>query len=48
MRGRGFGIYACYARDNEYLIVKTYTPIEDPTFPSITKSLPLHIGLKDR
>ncbi|MEK6680982.1 MAG: NADH-quinone oxidoreductase subunit C [Nitrospirota bacterium] len=43
VRGRGFGIYACYARDNEYLIVKTYTPIEDPTFPSITKKFaPAH------
>ncbi|OGP05882.1 MAG: hypothetical protein A2056_05420 [Deltaproteobacteria bacterium GWA2_42_85] len=35
--GRGFGIYACYAKDSEYLIVKTYTPLDDPTFPSITK-----------
>jgi Ni,Fe-hydrogenase III large subunit/Ni,Fe-hydrogenase III component G len=35
--GRGFGIYACYENDGEYLIVKTYTPLEDPTFPSITK-----------
>jgi len=36
-KGRGFGIYACYAKDSEYLIVKTYTPLDDPTFPSITK-----------
>ena len=35
--GRGFGIYACYSKDSEYLIVKTYTPLEDPTFPSLTK-----------
>ncbi|MBI3399191.1 MAG: NADH-quinone oxidoreductase subunit C [Deltaproteobacteria bacterium] len=35
--GRGFGIYACYAKDSEYLIVKTYTPLEDPAFPSLTK-----------
>ncbi|MBI5893545.1 MAG: NADH-quinone oxidoreductase subunit C [Deltaproteobacteria bacterium] len=35
--GRGFGIYACYAKDSEYLIIKTYAPLEDPTFPSITK-----------
>ncbi|MBI5049274.1 MAG: NADH-quinone oxidoreductase subunit C [Deltaproteobacteria bacterium] len=35
--GRGFGIYACYAKDSEYLIVKTYAPLEDPTFPSLTK-----------
>src|SRR3990167_1110784 len=35
--GRGFGIYACYAKDSEYLIVKTYTHLEDPVFPSLTK-----------
>ncbi len=35
--GRGFGIYACYAKDSEYLIVKTSAPVEDPTFPSLTK-----------
>lgn len=36
-KGRGLGIFACYAKDSEYLIVKTYAPIEDPTFPSLTK-----------
>ncbi len=35
--GRGFGIYACYEKDSEYLTVITYAPLEDPTFPSITK-----------
>ncbi len=41
--GRGFGIYACYNKDSEYLIVKTYAPIEDPSFPSITKKFaPAH------
>ncbi|MBI5875571.1 MAG: NADH-quinone oxidoreductase subunit C [Deltaproteobacteria bacterium] len=35
--GRGFGIYACYAKDSEYLIIKTYAPLEDPTFLSLTK-----------
>ncbi len=35
--GRGFGIYACYNKESEYLIVKTYAPLEDLTFPSITK-----------
>jgi Ni,Fe-hydrogenase III large subunit/Ni,Fe-hydrogenase III component G len=35
--GKGFGIYAYYAKDSEYLIVKTYTSLEDPTFPSLTK-----------
>lgn len=35
--GRGFGIYACYAKDSEYLIIKTYAPLEDPAFPSLIK-----------
>jgi len=35
--GRGFGIYACYRWGSEYLIVKTETPVDDPTFPSLTK-----------
>ena len=35
--GRGFGIYACYAKDSEYLIIKTYAPLEDPAFSSLTK-----------
>jgi len=35
--GRGFGIYACYRKESEYLIVKTLAPAEDPTFPSLTK-----------
>ena len=34
---RGFGIYACYRHESEYLIIKTYAPAEDPTFPSLTK-----------
>ncbi len=34
---RGFGIYACYRRETEYLIVKTLAPADDPTFPSLTK-----------
>jgi Ni,Fe-hydrogenase III large subunit/Ni,Fe-hydrogenase III component G len=34
---RGFGIYACYRRESEYLIVKTLAPAHDPTFPSLTK-----------
>ncbi|MBI3600591.1 MAG: NADH-quinone oxidoreductase subunit C [Nitrospinae bacterium] len=37
VRGRGFGIYACYEKNGEYLIVKTYAPVEDPSFPSLTK-----------
>jgi len=35
--GRGFGIYACYRKEAEYLIVKTLVPVDDPTFPSLTK-----------
>jgi Ni,Fe-hydrogenase III large subunit/Ni,Fe-hydrogenase III component G len=35
--GRGFGIYACFRRESEYLIVKTLAPFDDPTFPSLTK-----------
>jgi len=35
--GRGFGIYACYAKDSEYLIIKIYAPLEDPAFPSLIK-----------
>jgi Ni,Fe-hydrogenase III large subunit/Ni,Fe-hydrogenase III component G len=34
---RGFGIYACYRREQEYLVVKTDAPADDPTFPSLTK-----------
>jgi len=34
---RGFGIYACFRKEMEYLIVKTYAPTDDPTFPSLTK-----------
>ncbi|MHB8844230.1 MAG: hydrogenase large subunit [Nitrospirota bacterium] len=35
--GRGFGIYACFRQEFEYLIVKTLAPADDPTFPSLTK-----------
>src|SRR3972149_10006999 len=35
--GKGVGIYTCYNKDAEYLIVRTYAPLEDPTFPSLTK-----------
>jgi Ni,Fe-hydrogenase III large subunit/Ni,Fe-hydrogenase III component G len=34
---RGFGIYACYEKGGEYLIIKASMPIEDATFPSLTK-----------
>jgi len=35
--GRGFGVYACYRWGAEYLIIKTETPFDDPSFPTITK-----------
>src|SRR5512134_639988 len=35
--GRGFGVYACYRREQEYLVVKTEAPADDPSFPSLTK-----------
>ena len=35
--GRGFGIFACYSKGSEYLIVKTEASLGDPTFPSLTK-----------
>ncbi len=35
--GRGFGIYACFRKETEYLIVKTNAPAEEPSFPSLTK-----------
>ena len=37
LMGSGFGIYACYRREQEYLVVKTEAPADDPTFPSLTK-----------
>lgn len=32
-----FGIFACYRWGSEYLIVKTVTTMDDPTFPTLTK-----------
>ncbi|MBI5192897.1 MAG: NADH-quinone oxidoreductase subunit C [Nitrospirae bacterium] len=37
---RGFGIFACFAKASEYLIVKTNAPPDDPTFPTLTKKFP--------
>ncbi len=34
---RGFGIYACYRREQEYLIIRSELPEHDPSFPSLTK-----------
>lgn len=38
--GRGFGVYACYRKGPEYLIIKTLVPLENPVFPSLTKKFP--------
>lgn len=35
--GRGFGIYACYRREQEYLVIKTAVPADQPAFPSLAK-----------
>ena len=35
--GRGFGIYACYHRGTEFLVVKADLPADDPVFPTIKK-----------
>lgn len=35
--GRGFGVYACYRREQEYLVVRTEVPAGDPVFPSLTR-----------
>jgi Ni,Fe-hydrogenase III large subunit/Ni,Fe-hydrogenase III component G len=35
--GKGYGVYACYRLDDQYLLVKADLPADDPTFPSITK-----------
>ncbi len=35
--GRGYGVYACYRRDSEYLIVSAALPLDDPSFPSLTR-----------
>ena len=35
--GRGFGIFACYRHESEYVIVKTFAHPDNQTFPSLTK-----------
>jgi Ni,Fe-hydrogenase III large subunit/Ni,Fe-hydrogenase III component G len=34
---QGYGMYACYRRESEYLIIKTIAPLDDPTFPTLTR-----------
>ncbi|MDD5435128.1 MAG: NADH-quinone oxidoreductase subunit C, partial [Nitrospira sp.] len=38
--GRGFGIFACFAKGSEYLMIKTNAPADDPAFPTLTKKFP--------
>lgn len=33
----GYGIYACYSKGTEFLVVKCDIPADDPTFPTITR-----------
>ncbi|MEK6743672.1 MAG: NADH-quinone oxidoreductase subunit C [Nitrospirota bacterium] len=35
--GRGFAVFACFRREQEYLVIKTEVPVGDATFPSLTK-----------
>jgi Ni,Fe-hydrogenase III component G len=35
--GRGFAVCACYRWVKEYLIVRAELPVDDPSFPSLTK-----------
>lgn len=35
--GGGFGVYACFAKADEYVIIKTSVPVDNPAFPSLTK-----------
>jgi Ni,Fe-hydrogenase III large subunit/Ni,Fe-hydrogenase III component G len=35
--GGGFAVFACYRFGNEYLIVRSELPLNDPAFPSLTK-----------
>ena len=35
--GRGFGIYACYNRGSEFLLVKSDTQPDNPSFPTIKR-----------
>ena len=37
LMGRHFAVLACFARDAEYLLVRCDVPLDDPTFPSLSK-----------
>ncbi|CAG1065908.1 hydrogenase, group IVf [uncultured bacterium] len=35
--GRGFAVFAAYAIDGSYLVIKAELPVDDPTFQSLTR-----------
>lgn len=35
--GRGFGVYACYQKGSEFLVVKSDVPADAPSFPTIKR-----------
>jgi len=37
LMGRTFAVFACYARENDYLLLGCEFPVDDPTFPSLSK-----------
>ena len=37
LMGRTFAVFACYARESDYLLLGCELPLADPTFPSLTK-----------
>ena len=37
LMGRHFAVLVCFARDAEYLLVRCNVPLDDPTFPSLSK-----------
>jgi Ni,Fe-hydrogenase III large subunit/Ni,Fe-hydrogenase III component G len=38
--GRGYAVFACFRREQEYLVIKTGVPGDDPRFPSLVKKFP--------
>jgi len=39
LMGRAYAVYACFAKDSDYLLLRCEVPLEDPTFPSLSKKL---------
>ncbi len=44
--GRGFGIYACFNKGTEFLVIKCNAPAEDPTFPTIKKKIRCSLAIR--